>query len=157
MSWRMDSLGCWTSVHLHDWISFKFTWSSKGLEIAFPLFTSQEIVNWEESALLLQPNQMPSSSPDQEDDLEACVLRFSDLDLKSTSLINPSSSLKAELDISTKKKYSFAKKKVKLLLMFQDCVGIINVDTSRNSSSGLSSSGWRASETLGCCQVHGKV
>ena len=56
---------------------------------------------------------MPSStSPDQgDDDLEACVLRFSDLDLKDTSLINPSSSLKAELDVSTKKKYSFAKKK----------------------------------------------
>uniref|UniRef100_A0A8C6D5A8 Thiosulfate sulfurtransferase/rhodanese-like domain-containing protein 2 n=1 Tax=Moschus moschiferus TaxID=68415 RepID=A0A8C6D5A8_MOSMO len=56
---------------------------------------------------------MPSStSPDQgDDDLEACVLRFSDLDLKDMSLINPSSRLKAELDISTKKKYSFAKKK----------------------------------------------
>ncbi|KAM9083952.1 thiosulfate sulfurtransferase/rhodanese-like domain-containing protein 2 isoform 3-T3 [Megaptera novaeangliae] len=55
---------------------------------------------------------MPSStSPDQGDDLEACVLRFSDLDLKDTSLINPSSSIKAELDVSTKKKYSFAKKK----------------------------------------------
>ncbi|XP_052501117.1 thiosulfate sulfurtransferase/rhodanese-like domain-containing protein 2 isoform X1 [Budorcas taxicolor] len=56
---------------------------------------------------------MPSStSPDQgDDDLGACVLRFSDLDLKDTSLINPSSSLKAELDVSTKKKYSFAKKK----------------------------------------------
>ncbi|XP_065764157.1 thiosulfate sulfurtransferase/rhodanese-like domain-containing protein 2 isoform X4 [Muntiacus reevesi] len=61
----------------------------------------------------LEPNQMPSStSPDQgDDDPEACVLRFSDLDLKDTSLINPSSSLKAELDVSTKKKYSFAKKK----------------------------------------------
>lgn len=58
---------------------------------------------------------MPSfTSPDQDDDLEACVLRFSDLDLKDTRLINPSSSLKAELDVSTKKKYSFAKKKVKL-------------------------------------------
>ena len=56
---------------------------------------------------------MPSStSPDQgDDDLEACVLRFSDLDLKDTSLMNPSSSLKAELDVSAKKKYSFAKKK----------------------------------------------
>ncbi|XP_026961220.1 thiosulfate sulfurtransferase/rhodanese-like domain-containing protein 2 isoform X3 [Sagmatias obliquidens] len=55
---------------------------------------------------------MPSStSPDQGDDLEACVLRFSDLDLKDTSLINPSSSIKAELDVSAKKKYSFAKKK----------------------------------------------
>ncbi|OWK01090.1 hypothetical protein Celaphus_00018453, partial [Cervus elaphus hippelaphus] len=56
---------------------------------------------------------MPSStSPDQgNDDPEACVLRFSDLDLKDKSLINPSSSLKAELDVSTKKKYSFAKKK----------------------------------------------
>ncbi|XP_012624503.1 thiosulfate sulfurtransferase/rhodanese-like domain-containing protein 2 isoform X1 [Microcebus murinus] len=55
---------------------------------------------------------MPSStSPDQGDDLEACVLRFSDLDLKNTSLINPSSCLKAELNGSTKKKYSFAKKK----------------------------------------------
>lgn len=56
---------------------------------------------------------MPSStSPDQgDDDPEACVLRFSDLDLKDTNLINPSSSLKAELDVSTKKKYSFAKKK----------------------------------------------
>ncbi|XP_003260589.1 thiosulfate sulfurtransferase/rhodanese-like domain-containing protein 2 [Nomascus leucogenys] len=55
---------------------------------------------------------MPSStSPDQGDDLETCILRFSDLDLKDMSLINPSSSLKAELDGSTKKKYSFAKKK----------------------------------------------
>ncbi|KAM9675772.1 thiosulfate sulfurtransferase/rhodanese-like domain-containing protein 2 isoform 1-T2 [Dama dama] len=55
---------------------------------------------------------MPSStSPDQGNDPEACVLRFSDLDLKDKSLINPSSSLKAELDVSTKKKYSFAKKK----------------------------------------------
>ncbi|KAF6328338.1 thiosulfate sulfurtransferase like domain containing 2 [Rhinolophus ferrumequinum] len=55
---------------------------------------------------------MPSSaSPDQGEDLETCVLRFSDLDLKDTSVINPSSSLKAELDVNTKKKYSFAKKK----------------------------------------------
>ncbi|XP_070287215.1 thiosulfate sulfurtransferase/rhodanese-like domain-containing protein 2 isoform X2 [Myotis yumanensis] len=55
---------------------------------------------------------MPSStSPDQGDDLETCLLRFSDLDLKDTSIINPSSSLKAELDVNTKKKYSFAKKK----------------------------------------------
>ncbi|PNJ71323.1 TSTD2 isoform 2 [Pongo abelii] len=59
---------------------------------------------------------MPSStSPDQGDDLETCILRFSDLDLKDMSLINPSSSLKAELDGSTKKKYSFAKKKVEFL------------------------------------------
>uniref|UniRef100_A0A452EKZ8 Uncharacterized protein n=1 Tax=Capra hircus TaxID=9925 RepID=A0A452EKZ8_CAPHI len=48
----------------------------------------------------------------QGDDLQSCVLRFSDLDLKDTSLINPSSRLKAELDVITKKKYSFAKKKV---------------------------------------------
>ncbi|KAM9207642.1 thiosulfate sulfurtransferase/rhodanese-like domain-containing protein 2 isoform 1-T1 [Dugong dugon] len=55
---------------------------------------------------------MPSStSPDRGDDLEACVLRFSDLDLKDTGLIDPSSHLKAQLDHSTKKKYSFAKKK----------------------------------------------
>nr|XP_002708210.2 thiosulfate sulfurtransferase/rhodanese-like domain-containing protein 2 [Oryctolagus cuniculus] len=55
---------------------------------------------------------MPScTSPDQGEDLEACVLRFSDLDLKDTSLSRPNSSLKAELDGSTKKKYSFAKKK----------------------------------------------
>lgn len=60
---------------------------------------------------------MPSStSPDQGDDLETCILRFSDLDLKYTSLINPSSSLQAELDGSTKKKYSFAKKKMKRIL-----------------------------------------
>ncbi|XP_023389989.1 thiosulfate sulfurtransferase/rhodanese-like domain-containing protein 2 isoform X2 [Pteropus vampyrus] len=55
---------------------------------------------------------MPSStSPDQEDDQESCILKFADLDLKDTSLINPNSSLKAELDVNTKKKYSFAKKK----------------------------------------------
>ncbi|XP_040860516.1 thiosulfate sulfurtransferase/rhodanese-like domain-containing protein 2 [Ochotona curzoniae] len=55
---------------------------------------------------------MPSSaSPDQGEDLETCVLRFSDLDLKETSLSSPNSSLKAELDGSTKKKYPFAKKK----------------------------------------------
>ncbi|XP_044121228.1 thiosulfate sulfurtransferase/rhodanese-like domain-containing protein 2 [Neovison vison] len=55
---------------------------------------------------------MPSfTSPDQADDLEACVLRFSDLDLKDTRLINPSNSLRAELDVSTKKKYPYAKKK----------------------------------------------
>lgn len=101
---------------------------------------------------------MPSSnSSDQEDDLEACVLRFSDLDLKETGLINPSSSLKAELDGSTKKKYSFAKKKVKLLLLFQDHVCIINADTSRSSSSGLSCRERRASETLRCCHAPGKV
>ncbi|XP_042637737.1 thiosulfate sulfurtransferase/rhodanese-like domain-containing protein 2 [Orycteropus afer afer] len=55
---------------------------------------------------------MPSSTPpDQEGDLEACAFRFSDLDLKDTRLLSPSSCLKAELDVSTKKKYSFAKKK----------------------------------------------
>ncbi|XP_006863199.1 PREDICTED: thiosulfate sulfurtransferase/rhodanese-like domain-containing protein 2 [Chrysochloris asiatica] len=55
---------------------------------------------------------MPSSTlADQGGDLEACVLRFSDLDLKGTTHISPSSRLKAELDGSTKKKYSFAKKK----------------------------------------------
>nr|KAF6488181.1 thiosulfate sulfurtransferase like domain containing 2 [Rousettus aegyptiacus] len=55
---------------------------------------------------------MPSStSPDQGDDQESCILKFSDLDLKDTSLINPNSSLKAELDVNTKKKFSFAKKK----------------------------------------------
>ncbi|XP_048639280.1 thiosulfate sulfurtransferase/rhodanese-like domain-containing protein 2 isoform X3 [Marmota marmota marmota] len=55
---------------------------------------------------------MPSSTaPGQEDDQEACILRFSDLDLKDKSLINSSNTLKAELDGSTKKKYSFAKKK----------------------------------------------
>ena len=60
----------------------------------------------------MKPNQMPSfTPPDQGDDLQACVLRFSDLDLKDTGLINPSSRLKAELDVITKKKYSFAKKK----------------------------------------------
>lgn len=57
---------------------------------------------------------MPSStSSDQEDDQEACVLRFSDLDLKDTNLANPNINLKAELDGITKKKYSFAKKKVR--------------------------------------------
>ncbi|XP_076420272.1 thiosulfate sulfurtransferase/rhodanese-like domain-containing protein 2 isoform X3 [Peromyscus maniculatus bairdii] len=56
--------------------------------------------------------QMPSStSPDEEVGLETCVLKFSDLDLKESNLINPSNSLKAELDANTKKKYSFAKKK----------------------------------------------
>ena len=101
---------------------------------------------------------MPSStSPDQgDDDLEACVSRFSDLDLKDTSLINPSSSLKAELDVSTKKKYSFAKKKVKLLLMFQDHVGTVNADMSRSNSSRLSSREWSAGGTPGCCHTHGK-
>ncbi|XP_037348018.1 thiosulfate sulfurtransferase/rhodanese-like domain-containing protein 2 isoform X1 [Talpa occidentalis] len=58
------------------------------------------------------PNQMPSStSPDQGDDLEACILRFADLDLKDKTLIKPISSLKAELDVISKKKYTFAKKK----------------------------------------------
>ncbi|XP_029426581.1 thiosulfate sulfurtransferase/rhodanese-like domain-containing protein 2 isoform X2 [Nannospalax galili] len=55
---------------------------------------------------------MPSSTtPDEGDDLENCVLNFSDLDLKESHLISPSHSLKAELDGSVKKKYSFAKKK----------------------------------------------
>ncbi|XP_004711140.1 thiosulfate sulfurtransferase/rhodanese-like domain-containing protein 2 [Echinops telfairi] len=55
---------------------------------------------------------MPSSvSPDHGGDPEACVFRFSDLDLKDTSPISPSNQLKAELDGSTRKKYSFAKKK----------------------------------------------
>ena len=75
------------------------------------------------------------------------------MDLKDTSLINPSSSLKAELDVSTKKKYSFAKKKVKLLLMFQDHVGTVNVDISRSNSSRLSSREWSTGETPGCCHV----
>lgn len=101
---------------------------------------------------------MPSfTSPDQgDDDLEACVLRFSDLDLKDTSLMNPSSSLKAELDVSAKKKYSFAKKKVKLPFMFQDHVGTVNADMSRSNSSRLSSREWSAGETPGCCHAHGK-
>lgn len=104
---------------------------------------------------------MPSStSADQGDDLEACLLRFSDLDLKDTSIINPSSSLKAELDVNTKKKYSFAKKKVKLLkslLMFQDHVCIVNAGRSGSSSSRLSSREWRDSETVGCCHAQSKV
>lgn len=55
---------------------------------------------------------MPSStSPDEEDGLETCVLKTFDLDLKESNIVNPSNSLKAELDGSTKKKYSFAKKK----------------------------------------------
>ncbi|XP_005382904.1 PREDICTED: thiosulfate sulfurtransferase/rhodanese-like domain-containing protein 2 isoform X2 [Chinchilla lanigera] len=55
---------------------------------------------------------MPSStSSDQGDDQEPCILRFSDLDLKDTNLTNPSIDLKAELDGIMKKKYSFAKKK----------------------------------------------
>lgn len=55
---------------------------------------------------------MPSSTfPDQGEDLEACILRFADLDLKGKTLINPISNLKAELDVSIKKKLSFAKKK----------------------------------------------
>uniref|UniRef100_A0A4W2F2H5 Uncharacterized protein n=1 Tax=Bos indicus x Bos taurus TaxID=30522 RepID=A0A4W2F2H5_BOBOX len=54
---------------------------------------------------------MPSfTPPDQGNDLQACVLRFSDLDLKDTGLINPSSRLKA-VRCHYKKKYSFAKKK----------------------------------------------
>ncbi|XP_059745468.1 thiosulfate sulfurtransferase/rhodanese-like domain-containing protein 2 isoform X2 [Bos indicus] len=79
-----------------------------------PLPSPLVIVSRKEPTPRLEPNQMPSStSPDQgDDDLEACVLRFSDLDLKDTSLMNPSSSLKAELDVSAKKKYSFAKKKL---------------------------------------------
>lgn len=101
---------------------------------------------------------MPSStSPDQGNDLEACLLRFSDLDLKDTSIINPSSSLKAELDVNTKKKYSFAKKKVKLLLMFQDNVCIVNARRSGSSSSRLSSRERRDSETVGCCHARSKV
>ncbi|XP_076996098.1 thiosulfate sulfurtransferase/rhodanese-like domain-containing protein 2 isoform X2 [Tamandua tetradactyla] len=55
---------------------------------------------------------MPSStSPGQGDGLETCALRLADLDLRDTTYINPSSSLKAELDAHTKKKYAFAKKK----------------------------------------------
>lgn len=55
---------------------------------------------------------MPSStSSDQGDDQEPCILRFSDLDLKDTNLTNPNINLKAELHGITKKKYSFAKKK----------------------------------------------
>lgn len=55
---------------------------------------------------------MPSStSSNQGDDQEACVLKFSDLDLKDRNLTHPSINLKAELDGITKKKYSFAKKK----------------------------------------------
>lgn len=68
-------------------------------------------------------------------------------DLKDTSLINPVQVSKAELDVSTKKKYSFAKKKVKLLLMFQDHVGAVNADMSRSNSSRLPSRGWSAGDT----------
>ena len=101
---------------------------------------------------------MPSSaSPDQGDDLEACVLRFSDLDLKDMRVTNPSSSLKAELDVNTKKKYSFAKKKVKLLLMFQDHMCLVNANRSRSSSSRPSSRECRDSEAGGCCHVQGRV
>lgn len=101
---------------------------------------------------------MPSStSPDQGEDLETCVLRFSDLDLKDTSVINPSSSLKAELDVSTKKKYSFAKKKVQLLSVLWDHACVVNADRSRSSLSRLSSREWRVRETLGCRHVQGKV
>lgn len=61
---------------------------------------------------------MPSStSPDEEDGLETCVLKVFDLDLKESNLVNPSNSLKAELDGSTKKKYSFAKKKAFAILV----------------------------------------
>lgn len=59
---------------------------------------------------------MPSpTSADEEDGLETCVLKTFDLDLKESNIVTPSNSLKAELDGSTKKKYSFAKKKVRLL------------------------------------------
>ncbi|KAH0503789.1 Thiosulfate sulfurtransferase/rhodanese-like domain-containing protein 2 [Microtus ochrogaster] len=62
--------------------------------------------------------QMPSStSPDEEDSLQTCVLKFADLDLKESNLISPSSSLKAELDGNLKKKYSFAKKKAFALIV----------------------------------------
>eukprot|EP00073_Rattus_norvegicus_P023968 XP_006238154.1 PREDICTED: thiosulfate sulfurtransferase/rhodanese-like domain-containing protein 2 isoform X4 [Rattus norvegicus] len=55
---------------------------------------------------------MPSpTSADEEDGLETCVLKTFDLDLKESNIVTPSNSLKAELDGSTKKKYSFAKKK----------------------------------------------
>lgn len=92
---------------------------------------------------------MPSStSPDQGDDQESCILKFSDLDLKDTSLINPNSSLKAELDVNTKKKFSFAKKKVKLPLMFWDCVCIAMADRPRSSLSRLSSREQRAGKIL---------
>lgn len=55
---------------------------------------------------------MPSSTSSGDgDDPEACVLRFSDLDLKDTDPVNPTSCFKTELDVSAKKKYSFAKRK----------------------------------------------
>lgn len=55
---------------------------------------------------------MPSpTSADEEDGLETCVLKTFNLDLKESNIVTPSNSLKAELDGSTKKKYSFAKKK----------------------------------------------
>lgn len=60
---------------------------------------------------------MPSSTSSGDgDDPEACVLRFSDLDLKDTDPDNPTSRFKTELDVSAKKKYSFAKKKVRVRL-----------------------------------------
>ncbi|XP_020860186.1 thiosulfate sulfurtransferase/rhodanese-like domain-containing protein 2 isoform X1 [Phascolarctos cinereus] len=61
---------------------------------------------------------MPSSMlPAQGDDLDSCILRFPDLDLKDTNLVSPSSSLRAELDANMRKKYAHAKKKAFALLV----------------------------------------
>ncbi|XP_038625710.1 thiosulfate sulfurtransferase/rhodanese-like domain-containing protein 2 [Tachyglossus aculeatus] len=55
---------------------------------------------------------MPSSiRSDAGEELESFFLRFPDLDLKDTDSITPISNLKAELDASMRKKYTFAKKK----------------------------------------------
>ncbi|XP_074850591.1 thiosulfate sulfurtransferase/rhodanese-like domain-containing protein 2 isoform X2 [Carettochelys insculpta] len=45
------------------------------------------------------------------DEVETCILRFPDLDLKDTTPLTAKSNLKAELNAGLRKKYAFAKKK----------------------------------------------
>ncbi|XP_075459281.1 thiosulfate sulfurtransferase/rhodanese-like domain-containing protein 2 isoform X2 [Ascaphus truei] len=55
---------------------------------------------------------MSSSSPrESRSELDSCDLRFLNVDLKGSGAFTPESTLKAELDACTRKKYPFAKKK----------------------------------------------
>uniref|UniRef100_A0A4X2L384 Thiosulfate sulfurtransferase like domain containing 2 n=1 Tax=Vombatus ursinus TaxID=29139 RepID=A0A4X2L384_VOMUR len=86
---------------------------------------------------------MPSSMlPAQGDDLDYCILRFPDLDLKDTNLVSPSSSLRAELDANMRKKYAHAKKKAFALL-----VKTKEIPEPTNCSSSLCKGVWWT-----CCQ-----
>lgn len=56
-----------------------------------------------------------------EDEVESCVLKFPELDLKESVPLTSKPRLKVELDASVRKKYAFAKKKVCFLSLYYIC------------------------------------